>query len=429
MSRPEQVAERATEETTEAPKNASLPAGALEGIRVLDFTRFMQGPYATRIFADLGAEVVKVERPGGEWDRRLRLSPAGFAGFFHSLNRGKRSMAVDITTDEGRELILKLAATCDVVIENFRPGVMERLGLGYEQVRAVNPKVIFAAASGYGPHGPNAAEPMFDMVAQAVSGVSDFNRGTEGEPRLATRGLADTAGGMFLAMAVLTALFVRERTGQGQRVDASLMGAAIGLHTAEVTIALDQNTVFRLGGSRVTSTSGAFKAGDGKWLVIAATDQKLWVHLTTALGRQDLFDDERFAKSRVREKRRDILEPMIEETFLTKSRDEWVEILRANNVPVAPVNSFLDLADDPDALANGYIVEQEDRKWGSVKTVGLPFHLERTPGRVGTVTPELGEDTTEELLIAGLTREQIADLAARGIVEIYTHDNETGEGR
>lgn len=390
--------------------------GALEGIRILDFTRFMQGPYATRIFADLGAEVIKVERPGGEWDRRLRASPRGFAGFFHSLNRGKKSVAVDITTPEGRDVVLRIAAECDVVVENFRPGVMDRLGLGYEAIRAVNPRVIFAAASGYGPNGPRSREPMFDMVAQAVSGVSDFNRSPDGEPRLATRGLADVAGGMFLAMAVLAALFVRERTGQGQRVDASLVGASIGLHPAEITIALDQDTVFRLGGRRVTSTSGAFRAGDGKWLVIGATDQKLWAGLSAALGLDHLSDDDRFGKSRVREQHRDELEPIIEEAFLAKDRDEWVRVLQEHDVPVAPVNSFLDLAADPDVLANGYIVEQDDRRWGRVKIVGVPFHLSRTPGRVGDSTPELGEDSVDELERLGYSRADIERLVARGIV-------------
>lgn len=391
--------------------------GALDGIKVLDFTRFMQGPYATRIFADLGAEVVKVERPGGEWDRRLRVSPRGFAGFFHALNRGKKSIAVDITTDQGREVILRLAADCDVVIENFRPGVMDRLGLGYEAIRAVNPRVVFAAASGYGPAGPRADEPMFDMVAQAVSGVSDFNRSDEGEPRLATRGLADTAGGMFLAMAVLTALFVRERTGSGQRVDASLVGAAIGLHTAEVTIALEEETVFRLGGRRVTSTSGAFRAGDGRWLVIAATDQKLWAGLSAALDLAHLSDDERFAKSRIREKNRDALEPLIEEAFARRSRDEWIELLRRAGVPVAPVNSFLDLPADPDVVANGYIVEQDDPTWGRVRLVGTPFHLELTPPVVGSRTPELGQHTRGELEAAGFTSHDIEVLVAAGVLE------------
>jgi CoA:oxalate CoA-transferase len=397
-----------------------LAPGALEGIRVLDFTRFMQGPYATRIFADLGADVIKVERPGGEWDRRLRTSPRGFAGFFHALNRGKKSVAVDITTDEGREIALRLASNCDVVIENFRPGVMDRLGLGYEAIRAANPRVIFAAASGYGPNGPRSKEPMFDMVAQAVSGVSDFNRTPEGEPRLATRGLADTAGGMFLAMAVLAALFVRERTGQGQRVDASLVGAAIGLHTAEVTIALDQDEVFRLGGRRVTSTSGAFKAGDGRWLVIAATDQKLWAGLSAALDLTHLSDDERFSKSRIREKNRDVLEPVIEQAFLAKDRDDWVRLLQQHNVPVAPVNTFLDLPSDPDVVANGYIVEQDDRTWGKIRLVGTPFHLAETPGRVGTTTPELGEDSASELAAAGYTVDEIEAFATAGVVETAT---------
>lgn len=394
--------------------------GALDGIRVIDFTRFMQGPYATRIFADLGAHVIKVERPGGEWDRRLRTSPSGFAGFFHALNRGKKSVAVDITTADGREIIMRMAADCDVVIENFRPGVMDRLGLGYEAIRAVNPQVIFAAASGYGPYGPRAGEPMFDMVAQAVSGVSDFNRSPGGEPRLATRGLADTAGGMFLAMAVLTALFVRERTGRGQRVDASLVGASIGLHTAEVTIALEQNEVFRLGGRRVTSTSGAFKARDGKWLVIAATDQKLWARLSAALGLTHLSDDERFSKSRVREQNRDVLEAIIEDAFLARDRDEWVSLLQEHSVPVGPVNTFLDLACDPDVVANGYVVEQEDRTWGKVRLVGTPFHLDRTPGRVGATTPELGEHTFAELAEVGYSPDEITSLAAAGVVEATT---------
>lgn len=403
--------------------------GALGGVRVLDFTRFMQGPYATRIFADLGAEVIKIERPGGEWDRRLRVSPSGFAGFFHSLNRGKESLAVDITTDEGRAIILKLAADADVVIENFRPGVMDRLGLGYDAVRAVNPRVIFAAASGYGPHGPRAKEPMFDMVAQAVSGVSDFNRSPAGEPRLATRGLADTAGGMFLAMAVLTALFVRERTGEGQRVDASLVGAAIGLHTAEVTIALEQENVFRLGGNRVTSTSGAFKAGDGKWLVIAATDQKLWGGLSAALGLEHLSDDPKFSKSRIREQNRGELEPIIEAAFLTRDRDAWVDLLQKHHVPVAPVNSFLDLAQDPDAIANGYIVEQDDREFGKVRIVGLPFHLEGTPGRVGEITPELGEQSVALLERAGFPRDEIDALIAAGVVESHVSDPTVSDDR
>ncbi|GAA3237999.1 CaiB/BaiF CoA-transferase family protein [Pseudonocardia petroleophila] len=394
----------------------TVPAGALQGVRVLDFSRFLQGPYATRVLADLGADVLKIERPGGEWDRRLRLADDGFGGFFHGLNRGKRSAAVDIATPEGREVILRLAADCDVVLENYRPGVMERLGLSYEDFAAVNPRIIYAGASGYGPHGPRHAEPMYDMVAQAVSGVSDFMRSPEGVPRLATRGMADSAGAMFLAMAVLSALYVRERTGLGQRVDASLVGSCLAMHTAEVTIALHDDRMHRPHG-RVTSTSGAFRCRDDRWLVIGATDQKLWVNLTRALDREDLYNDERFHRSRVREANRAVLEPLLEAVFLERDRDDWVERMREANVPVAPVNTFLDLVDDPDVIANGYIVEQQDRKWGRVRTVGHPFHMSRNPAVVGDRTPELGEDTRSALLAAGFGDAEIDGLLEAGIVE------------
>ncbi|MFC0529082.1 CaiB/BaiF CoA transferase family protein [Phytohabitans kaempferiae] len=394
------------------------PRGALAGVRVLDFTRFLQGPYATRLFADMGADVLKVERPGGDWDRRLRPAKDGFTGFFHGLNRGKRSVAIDITTPEGRDLVLDLAREADVVIENFRPGVLDRLGLGYDALKAVNPRIVYAGASGYGPGGPRSDEPMYDMVAQAVSGVSDFMRSPEGVPRLATRAMADSAGAMFLAMAVITALYVRERTGQGQRVDASLVGSCLGMHTAEVTIALYENRVYRPHG-RVTSTSGAFRCRDDRWLVIGATDQKLWRNLTQALGRPDLLADERFAYGKIREANRAILEPILEEVFRTADRDEWVERMRAADVPVAPVQTFLEVADDPDVLANGYVVEQDDPEWGKVRTVGHPFHMSLTPGTVGPSTPALGESTRAELRRLGRTDQEAEDLRARGVVEFH----------
>ncbi|MET7401658.1 CoA transferase [Dactylosporangium sp. NPDC005572] len=390
--------------------------GALDGVKVLDLTRFLQGPYATRILADLGAEVIKVERPGGEWDRRLRQAPDGYAGFFTGLNRGKKSIAVDITRPEGRDIVKALARECDVVVENFRLGVMEKLGLGYDTLREENPQLIYAAASGYGPLGPRSNEPMFDMVAQAVSGLSDFVRTPDGAPRLASRGMADSAGAVFLAMGILTALLAKERTGRGQRVDGSLVGSCLAMHTAEVTIALHGDEVQRTQG-RVTSTSGAFRCRDDRWVVIGATDQKVWNGLTTALDRLDLRDDPRFAKSRIREQHRDILEPILEETFLTADRDTWVERMRDNGVPVAPVNTFVEAARDPDVLANGFVVEQPDATWGTIRTVGSPFLLSVTPARVGGWTPELGADTTDVLKDLGVPPDRIDELVAHGVVE------------
>jgi CoA:oxalate CoA-transferase len=400
--------------------------GALAGVRVLDFTRFQQGPYATRLLADMGAHVLKIERPGGEWDRRLRANAAGLSSFFEAFNRGKHSAVVDINTDAGREIALRLAKDCDVVVENFRPGVMDRLGLGYEAFRNENERIIYAAGGGYGPNGPHATEPMFDMVAQAVSGVSDFVRNEEGKPRLATRGMADIGGAMFLAMAILTALYSRERTGEGQRVDASLVGACLGMHASEITISLQEQQIFRPL-RRVTSTSGAFLCGDGQWLVIGATDQKLWSKLSNALERPDLGSDERFAYGAIREKNRDILEPLIEEAFLQRSREDWLERLRASGVPVAPVNTFLDLADDPDVLANGYIVTDDHPKWGPMRIVGHPFHMSGTPARVGGPAPELGVDTHDALRQAGFSEQEIAALQDDHVIELKKDEADAGD--
>ncbi|SFF58686.1 formyl-CoA transferase/CoA:oxalate CoA-transferase [Actinacidiphila alni] len=411
-----EIAPDAGDGTDIASDGADIAPGALDGVKVLDLTRFLQGPYATRILADLGADVVKVERPGGEWDRRLRQAPDGFAGFFTGLNRGKKSIAVDITTSEGRDIVKALARECDVVVENFRLGVMEKLGLGYDTLRQENPRLVYAAASGHGPLGPHSGEPMFDMVAQAVSGLSDFVRTPDGQPRLASRGMADSAGAVFLAMGILTALLVKERTGHGQRVDGSLVGSCLAMHTAEVTIALHGDEVRRTQG-RVTSTSGAFRCGDDRWIVIGATDQKVWDGLTGALGRPDLRDDPRFARSRIRERHRDILEPVLEEIFRTADRDTWVRRMRDHGVPVAPVNTFVEAARDPDVLANGFVVEQPDPDWGTVRTVGNPFLLSATPARVGGWTPELGADTREVLGRLGFPHDRIERLLASGVVE------------
>jgi len=392
-----------------------MSAGALVGVRVLDFSRFQQGPYATRLLSDLGADIVKIERPGGDWDRELRATPDGFSGFFYGLNCGKKSVAVDIQQAAGRDVILRLARDADVVVENFRPGVMDRLGLGYADLSAVNSSLVYAAASGWGPAGPSSSEPMYDMVGQAVSGVSDFNRSTDGQPRLATRGYADAGGGVFLALGVIAALYARAQTGQGQRVDASLVGACIGLHTQEITVSLNQGQISRPQG-RVTPASGAFQCRDGEWLVIAATDQKLWEPLSHALGCPQLAADPRFATRALRLNARDVLEPLLEEAFLQHDRDQWLPVMKAHGIPVGPVRTFLELAQDEDALANGYIAEVQDPVWGKRLTAGPPFHLSRTPAAVAGRAPELGESTDSELARAGYAPGEIEALVRSGVV-------------
>jgi crotonobetainyl-CoA:carnitine CoA-transferase CaiB-like acyl-CoA transferase len=390
--------------------------GALAGIRVLDFSRFQQGPYSTLLLADLGAEVVRIERPGGEWDRELRTTPDGFSGFFYGMNRGKRSVAIDVATEHGRTAVIRMVAQADVVVENFRPGVMDRLGLGYDALRTVNPRIIYAAANGWGPDGPNAPEPMYDMVAQAVSGVADFNRDADGRPRLATRGYADAGGATFLAMGILAALFVRERTGDGQRVDASLVGACIGLHAQELGVCLNQQRLDRPGG-RVTPTSGAFRCRDDRWLVVAATDQKLWAPLCRAVDRLELLNDMRFADRPGRLANRADLERMLEAAFLERDRDDWLSVLRQADIPVGPVNTFLDLPDDTDAVANGYIIEGSDPVWGKRFAAGLPFHLLDSNVRPKMTMPALGEHTEAEMERVGYTKAEIDLLDQTGVLQ------------
>jgi CoA:oxalate CoA-transferase len=387
----------------------------LTGVRVLDFTRFQQGPFATRLLADMGADVIKVERPGGEWDRRLRAGADGFSGFFEAFNRGKRSVVIDLAAEEGRDVARRLAGQVDVVVENFRFGVMNRMGLGYDVLRADNPALVYAGACGYGPNGPHREEPMFDMVGQAVSGVAEFVKGFDDRPRLATRGFADASGGVFLALGIVSALFARTRTGRGQRVDASLVGACLGMHTAEVTVSLRNHSLF-YPRQRVASTSGQFACADGRWLVIAATDQRLWKHLCAALDRPDLRDEPRFAAGRLRERHRDELEPILEATFRTRPRDEWLARLQGNGVPAGPVNTFLDLPDDPDVRANGYLVDVDDPQWGLIQLVGPPFHLSDTAPSVGGPAPGCGEHSAEVLHELGWSGSEVQALEASGVV-------------
>jgi crotonobetainyl-CoA:carnitine CoA-transferase CaiB-like acyl-CoA transferase len=387
----------------------------LAGVRVLDFTRFQQGPYATRLLADMGADVIKVERPGGEWDRRLRAGADGFSGFFEAFNRGKRSVAVDLAAEAGRDVVRRLAGQVDVVVENFRFGVMDRMGLGCDVLRADNPGLVYAGACGYGPNGPNREEPMFDMVGQAVSGVAEFVKGFDDRPRLATRGFADASGAVFLALAIVSALFARTRTGRGQRVDASLVGACLGMHTGEVTVSLRNRSLF-YPRQRVASTSGQFVCADDRWLVIAASDQRMWKHLCAALDRLDLRDEPRFAAGALREQRRDELERILEAAFRARPRDEWLARMRDNGVPAGPVNTFLDLPGDPDVRANGYLVDVDDPRWGLIQFVGPPFHLSETAPSIGGPAPRCGEHTAEVLRELGWSETESQALSANGVI-------------
>ncbi len=389
----------------------------LEGIRVLDFTRYQQGPFATVMLADMGAEVVKVEDPaGGDFGRRMWKEPDGFSAFFEALDRGKQSICIDLRAEAGRSLALDLGASCDVVVENFRPGTMERWGLDYEAFRARNPRIIFAEATGWGTKGPLAAYPSFDQISQAFSGFAQHSGGGPGHrPEVSYPGIADQSGAMNLALGIMTALFARERTGMGQKVEVSLLGSQLALQSPELLHVLHFGRE-RPREFRAAPTVGHFECADGRWIMIVGIDQKFWPRIARALGVAHLIDDPRFARGFPRYQNRHELEGYLEEAFRSADSSHWLKRLRDEDVPASLVQDYAGLAAEEQVWANGYLVEQEHPRFGQQRVVGLHVQLSATPGRVSDPAPELGEHTDAVLRAAGLSEERITALRESGVI-------------
>ncbi len=392
-------------------------AAPLTGIRILDFTRYQQGPFATVMLADMGAEVIKVEDPrGGDFGRRMWKEPDGFTAFFESLDRGKKSVCIDLRKPEARDVALKLAESCDVAVENFRPGTMEAWGLGYEELRAVNPRIIFAEATGWGTKGPMATLPSFDQIAQAFSGFAQHSGGGPGHrPEIPYPGIADQSGAMNLAFGIMTALFVRERTGIGQKLEVSLLGTQIALQAPEILHYLhfgrEHEREFR-----ASPIVGHFECADGRWIMVVCIDQKFWPRLATAMEVPELIDDPRFARGFPRYTNRHELEPLLERAFASKPSAYWLNRLREADVPASIVKDYAEMVEDPQVAANDYIVEQDHPRFGRQRVVGLHIQLSETPGAVGNAAPLLGEHTVEVLTAAGYDERAIAELEKSGAI-------------
>lgn len=394
--------------------------GPLAGIRVLDFTRYQQGPYATALLADMGADVLKVEgRHDGEYGRQTERDESGFSAYFESYNRGKRSITLDIRRPEGREVIEKLVPDVDVVAENFRPGFMERVGLGYESLRRLNPRLIYAAASAFGPVGPLAGRPGYDHIAQAISGLMIEQSGGPGhEPQPALPGAADQVSAMLFAFGIVSALVARNRTGEGQRVDVSLLGSMIAFQGRQITRFLYTGKQGRARFRR-SPVYSHYRAADG-WVAIAAQDPKRWGPLCRALGRPDLEHDPRFAGPWDRSRNAAALEAELEATFMQRSVAEWLERLIPADVPCGPVNDYRALVGEGELAAqiaaNGYIATVDHPNLGRIRTAGIPFALSGTPPDPVRPAPELGQHTEAVLLSLGYTWEQIEALKDDGVI-------------
>jgi crotonobetainyl-CoA:carnitine CoA-transferase CaiB-like acyl-CoA transferase len=344
--------------------------------------------------------------------------PDGFSGFFEALDRGKRSVCVDLRRPGARDIVLKLVECCDVAMENFRPGTMERWGLGFEDMRERNPRIVYGQATGWGTRGPLATSPSFDQIAQAYSGFAQHSGGGPGHrPEVAYPGTADQVGAMNFAFGIMTALFARERTGRGQRVEVSLLGSQLALQAPELLHFLHFGRE-RPREFRAAPTIGHFECADGHWIMMVGLDQKFWPRITRALGVDHLTDDPRFARGFPRWQNRRELESLLEAEFLEGDAEHWLEKLREHDVPCSLVHDYAAVAKDEQVAANEYIVERDDPRWGRQRVIGLHVQLSDTPGEIGAPAPLLGADTRDVLLEAGYDDAAIAEFARTGVIRL-----------
>lgn len=390
---------------------------ALSGVRVLDVTQVMAGPYCAMLLCDLGADVIKIEPPGGDSTRRMAGARGADSPAFNAVNRGKRGIVVDLKTDRGRRVAARLATAADVFVENYRPGVMRRCGLGYDDLRAVNPRLVYASISGYGQTGPCAARGGFDLVAQGVSGVMSVT-GEPGRPPVkAGVPLTDLGAALFALAGVLAALHSRALTGEGQHVDASLVEAGLAMSVWEATEHLSDGGVPEPLGSahRMSAPYQAIECADG-YVTVGAANDRLFARLCAALGHPEWARDPAFADDAARVKNRLALAERIQEVTRTASREHWLARFEADGVPCGPINTYADALADEQIVAREMVVETDHPTLGRLRTLGAPVKLSRTPLTTGRPAPVLGQHTREVLGEIGYTDAEVSELRAAGVV-------------
>ncbi len=396
--------------------------GPLSGLKVVDLTHVMAGPTCTLMLADMGAEVIKIEKiPAGD-DTRYMVPPkiGDVAASFLMMNRNKKGIALDLKTPGGAKVLRRLIGSADVLVENFGPGVMDRLGFGYAEISKEHPSLIYCTLSGFGRTGPYKHRRGFDLVAQAMSGIMSFTgERPDGPPVKCGAPLSDITAGILAAMGILAAYTHRLKTGQGQWIETSLFEAALVQTYWQAAIALATGVAPKAMGSAhpLNAPYQAFETSD-KWIVVGGANQKHWLRTLEVLGATELARDSRFATGADRMAHLKELEALLTAHFITKPAEYWLSALDEAGIPCGPVNDMLQALADPQTIAREMVVEVQHSSLGSVKTLGLPIKFSQTPGNVRSGAPLYGEHTNAILSAYGFGADEIAALREEGAIAV-----------
>lgn len=392
----------------------------LENIKVLDLTRVLAGPFCTMILSDLGAEIIKVEVPEtGDDSRSFGPFKNGKSLYFVSINRDKKSISLNLKSEKGKEILKQLVQKVDIIIENYRPGTMEKLGLGWDILKDINPKLIYAASSGFGHSGPYSKKPAYDILAQAMGGVMSITGWPNTPPTRVGMSLGDITASLYTAIGINAALYQREKTGLGQKIDVSMLDCQVSiLENALARYQVENKSPEPIGNRHPTiSPFQAFKANDG-YFVIAVGNDSLWKDFCNALHHTELIEDERFKTNGLRTKNIDELVNILEPVFAEKSVNEWLKIIENAKVPCAPINTVDKLFEDEQIKSRNMIVDVNDAQAGDLKIAGNPIKMTTVPEvNRRKPAPEIGQDNLEVLQdLLGLNKEEIENLKTNGVI-------------
>lgn len=374
-------------------------AKPLEGVVVLDLSRVLAAPYTGMILADMGADVIKIERPGkGDDSRAYGPFKNGESVYYMSLNRGKRSMTLNMKSEEGKQILKDLVKEADVLVENFRGGTMDKLGLGYDVLKEINPRLIYSACTGFGMTGPYKFDPAYDVIVQGMGGIMSITGQEGGEPTKVGASIGDITAGIFSAVGIMMALYAREKTGKGQLVDVSMLDCQVAILENAIARYMNAGVSPKPIGNRHASITPfqSLKTSDG-YVIIAVGNDTLWQKFCGLIDRPDLAADPRFTTNPLRTENVKVLGEELTKTFVTKTMDEWLHILKEGGIPVGPINDVERVIKDPAVIARDMIVTTHHPVAGDVEMAGVPIKLSDTPGSVDGPAPTLGQHTREIL--------------------------------